>query len=44
MRRSLVLPALFAGLIYMVPNTGVLAAEVNLKAGYFISNKKSLTR
>jgi len=38
------LPALFAGLIYMVPNTGVLAAEVNLKAGYFISNKKSLTR
>ena len=44
MRRSLVLSALFAGLIYMVPNTGVLAAEVNLKAGYFISNKKSLTR
>lgn len=37
-------PAVVAGFALAAPYATALAAEVNLKAGYFISNKKSLTR
>lgn len=36
--------AMAVGAVYAVTATAVVAAEVTLKAGYFISNKKSLTR
>jgi TRAP-type transport system periplasmic protein len=44
MSKNIYAAALMAGAICMVGAGTVTAAEMKLKAGYFISNKKSLTR
>lgn len=44
MSKNIYAAALMAGAICMVGAGTAAAAEMNLKAGYFISNKKSLTR
>ncbi len=44
MSRRTFIAASLVGAVFMVAAGTVTAAEMNLKAGYFISNKKSLTR
>ncbi|NQU70385.1 MAG: hypothetical protein HQ514_07540, partial [Rhodospirillales bacterium] len=44
MSRRIFISASMVGAVFMVAAGTVTAAEMNLKAGYFISNKKSLTR
>ncbi len=41
---TFIMPAVVVGLALAAPYATAVAAEINLKAGYFISNKKSLTR
>ena len=44
MKHRLLATAIAAGVALAIPYATAVAAEVKLKAGYFISNKKSLTR
>ena len=44
MKKRLIATATVAGFVCLAPYAGAIAAELNLKAAYFISNKKSLFR
>ena len=44
MKNRIVTTAVLAGFAFAAPYAAAVAAEVNLKAGYFISSQKSLTR
>jgi TRAP-type transport system periplasmic protein len=44
MKNRIVTTAIVAGIALSVPYASAISAEMNLKAGYFISNKKSLIR
>ena len=44
MKKRLIATAAVAGFVCLAPYAGAIAAELNLKAAYFISNKKSIFR